>query len=177
MRSLKQLGAGLSIISGCYLAHAHVMAAETVTVEMNQASHIVGTWRLLSYEIEIQSSGQKEAVFGSQPTGYAHFSPAGRVMFVLTADGRKAAQTVEQKAQLLASLVAYSGRYRIEADKWITQVDVAWNPEWVGTEQSRQFVIEGNRLQVLTPWRLMPNWAAKGQTRSIVSFERVVEGG
>jgi len=49
---------------------------------------------------------------------------------------------------------------------------VAWNPEWVGTEQVRSFKLVGQRLQMLTPWRLMPNWADKGMTRSIVTFER-----
>ncbi len=27
-------------------------------------------------------------------------------------------------------------------------------------------------LRVLTPWRVMPNWADKGETRSIVTFVR-----
>jgi hypothetical protein len=27
-------------------------------------------------------------------------------------------------------------------------------------------------LTVLTPWRIMPNWADKGMTRSIITFER-----
>jgi hypothetical protein len=70
-------------------------------------------------------------------------------------------------------LVAYTGKYRLEGDKWITSVDVAWNPAWVGTEQSRNFKVEGNRLKVLTPWRIMPNWADKGMTRSINTFELV----
>ena len=26
--------------------------------------------------------------------------------------------------------------YRLEGDKWITKVDVAWSPEFVGTEQT-----------------------------------------
>ena len=33
-------------------------------------------------------------------------------------------------------------------------------------------VMDGERLQVLTPWRVMPNWADKGMSRSIVTFER-----
>jgi hypothetical protein len=49
---------------------------------------------------------------------------------------------------------------------------VAWNPEWVGTEQTRNFKIDGTRLQILTPWRIMPNWADKGMSRSIVTLER-----
>jgi hypothetical protein len=72
----------------------------------------------------------------------------------------------------LSTLVAYTGTYRLDGDKWTTSVEVAWNPEWVGTEQVRSFKIEGERLQVLTPWRVMPNWADKGMSRSIVTFER-----
>ena len=65
-----------------------------------------------------------------------------------------------------------TGTYRIKGDRCITKVDVAWNPEWVGTEQARDFKIDGDRLQVLTPWRVMPNWSEKGMQRSIVTFER-----
>ena len=51
------------------------------------------------------------------------------------------------------------------------EFEVTWNPEWVGTEQARSFKIDGDQLQVLTPWRVMPNWVDKGMTRSIVTFE------
>ena len=47
-----------------------------------------------------------------------------------------------------------------------------WNPDWVGTDQVRSFKVEGKQLQVLTPWRVMPNWADRGMTRSIVTFVR-----
>ena len=136
-------------------------------------SKVVGLWKLVSYEVEVQAAGQKEPVMGRHPTGYVRFLPEGRVFFILTGEGRKPASTEQQRAELLNTLVAYTGTYRIEGDKWITTVDVAWNPEWIGTEQSRSFKIEGKRLQVLTPWRVMPNWADKGMTRSIVTFERV----
>ena len=132
-----------------------------------------GVWRLVSYEIEIQATGQKEPVMGNNPTGYVIFTPEGRVWFVLTGEGRKPAKTVQERADLLDTLVAYTGTYRIEGDKWITQVEVAWNPAWVGTEQARSFKVDAERLSVLTPWRVMPNWAEKGMTRSIVTFERV----
>ena len=133
---------------------------------------VIGIWRLVAYEIEIQATGQKEPVMGKNPTGYTVFTPEGRVWFVLTGEGRKAAKTNEDRAELLNSLVAYTGMYRIEEDMWITKVDVAWNPEWVGTEQTRSFTLYGDRPQVLTPWRVMPNWAEKGMTRSIITFER-----
>jgi hypothetical protein len=62
--------------------------------------------------------------------------------------------------------------YRVEGDKWITKVDVAWNPEWVGTEQIRSFTVEGDRLQVVAPWGVRPNWSEKGVLRSLLTFER-----
>ncbi len=133
---------------------------------------IQGAWKLVSYEVEVQATGEKMFPMGKNPTGYVIFSPESRLWFVLTGDGRKPAKTAEEKAALLDSLIAYTGKYRLEGDKWITSVEVAWNPAWVGTEQSRTFRVEGERLQVFTPWRVMPNWADKGMTRSIVTFER-----
>jgi hypothetical protein len=134
---------------------------------------VQGVWRLVSYEIEIQATGQREPVMGNNPTGYVIFTPENRVWFVLTGEGRKPAKTVQERAELLDSLVAYTGTYRIEGDKWITKVEVAWNPAWVGTEQARSFKVDGDRLSVLSPWRVMPNWVEKGMTRSIISFQRV----
>jgi hypothetical protein len=135
-------------------------------------SRIVGTWRLLSYVIEVQATGEKLPVMGEKPSGYVTFLPGGRVFFMLTGDGRKPARTDHERAELLDTLVAYTGTYSVEGGTWTTSVDVAWNPEWVGTRQVRSFKLEGDRLDVLTPWRTMPNWSDKGMTRSIVSFER-----
>ncbi len=133
---------------------------------------VQGVWKLVSYEVEIQATGQKEPPMGKNPTGYVIFTPEGRVFFVLTGEGRKPGKTVQERADLLDTVIAYTGTYRLEGDKFITSVQVAWNPAWVGTEQSRSYKVEGQRLQLLTPWRVMPNWPEKGMTRSIVTFER-----
>ncbi len=135
-------------------------------------SKVVGTWKLVSYEVKQQSSGQKGPEMGDNPTGYATFLPEGRVYFMLTGEARKAAKTDAERAELLGTLVAYTGTYSTDGDKWATSVEVAWNPEWVGSKQVRDFKVEGDRLVVTTPWRVMPNWADKGMTRSIVTFER-----
>jgi hypothetical protein len=137
------------------------------------AGGIVGTWRLLSYVVEVQATGEKLPAMGEKPSGYVTFLPEGRVFFVLTGDGRKPGKTDHERAELLNSLVAYTGSYLTEGNTWTTNVEVAWNPEWVGTKQVRSFRLEGDRLDVLTPWRTMPNWPDKGMTRSIVSFERM----
>ncbi len=133
---------------------------------------ILGIWKLVSFEAEIQATGKKEPVMGQNPTGYVIFTPEGRAMFILTGEGRKAPKTIQDRADLLNSLVAYTDMYRIEGDKWITKIDVAWNPEWIGTEQARFFKVDGDRLQVVTTWGVSPNWPEKGMTRRILTFER-----
>ena len=133
---------------------------------------VVGTWKLLAYEVEAQSNGERGPIMGAKPTGFVTFTPEGRVAFVLTGEARKAGKTDAEKAELLNTIVAYAGSYTTEGETWATQVDVAWNPEWVGSKQVRNYKVEDNRLVVTTPWRVMPNWADKGVTRSIVTFER-----
>lgn len=133
---------------------------------------VIGVWKLVSIETETQATAQKEPVMGRSPAGYAIFTAEGRVMFLVTGEGRKPPQSAQDRADLLNSMVAYSGIYRLEGDKWITKVDVAWNPEWVGTEQTRFFNLDGDRLHVTSTWRIMPNRAEKGMQRSLLVFER-----
>ena len=83
---------------------------------------------------------------GEHPSGYVLFTPQGRLSFTLTSGHRKPPESLEDKAALLSSVIAYTGTYRLDGDRWITQVDVAWNPEWVGTEQIRHFKIHGDQL-------------------------------
>ncbi len=140
--------------------------------ERSIASRLHGVWRLLDYRVEEQGTGRSFPPLGDNPTGYALFTPEGRLSFTLTASDRQPPESLDDQAALLNSVIAYSGTYRLEDDRWITRVDVAWNPEWVGTEQVRQFTLENDQLKVLTPWRVMPNWPERGLTRSIVRFER-----
>jgi hypothetical protein len=94
-----------------------------------ESDKIHGIWKLVSYEVEVQATGQIGPVMGENPTGHAAFLPEGRVFFVLTGEARKPGKTDKERADLLSTLVAYTGTYRIEGDTWITKVDVAWNPE------------------------------------------------
>lgn len=170
-RDFRQAGFHLAcklLVYGCHFTAQNTMH----TIPAENPHSMVGTWKLVSYVVEVQQNGEVIKVMGDEPTGYATFQPDGRVFFMLTAEGRKPTHTSEGHAMLLDTMVAYTGTYRIEDDRWITQVQVAWNPEWIGTEQTRFFRLDGNGLQVLTPWRLMPNWADRGMTRSIISFKR-----
>jgi len=110
---------------------------------------------------------------GKKPSGFACFTKNNYVMVTLTGDDRKMAENDQERAHLLNTVVSYAGTYRIDGNEWVTSVQVAWNPEWVNSEQRRQFEIQGNNLRVFTTWRVMPNWADNGMQRSILTFSKV----
>ena len=73
--------------------------------------------------------------------------------FILTGANRKPAKTIEEKATLLDSILAYSGKYTVEGDKITTHVDMSSNEIYTGAnqDQTRFFRIEGNKLTIRTP--------------------------
>ena len=116
----------------------------TVKEEKDETTQIYGAWQLLAYEVEVKTTGEMFAPIGQHSSGYVIFTPEGCLSFTLPAEGRIPAQSIEGNASLLKSIIAYNGTYRLDEDRWVTQVDVAWNPECVGTEQTRYLLITGN---------------------------------
>ena len=106
---------------------------------------------------------------GKTPTGYILFLPEGRMAVVITGEGRTAPTTDQDRAGLFNSLVAYTGGYRVDGDKWITTVDVSANPALVGTEQTRSFRVNGDRLQEMTAWVARPD---NRMARAVITYER-----
>ena len=134
---------------------------------------LIGVWKLLSYQTEFQDRSPKRALFGEHPTGYIVFTREGRMMAVVEAEGRKAPSTDADRAALLRSVIAYSGKYRMEGSRWITTVDTAWNPAWVGTDQVRSYELVGDRLTVTSMWQPGVNISGSPVVRGILQFERV----
>jgi hypothetical protein len=138
----------------------------------DDSAKILGIWKIVSWESEFQATGEREPVLGKNPTGYIIFTPEGRMMAVITGEGRNAPKTDQDRGDLFKSLFAYTGMYRVEGDKWITKVDVAWHPAWVGTEQVRYFKFDGDRLQVISAWVPATARPEKGMGRAIITWER-----
>ncbi len=47
-------------------------------------------------------------------------------------------------------MTAYTGKFRLDGNKFITQVDGAWNEFYKGSEQVRYFELNGDTLSVRT---------------------------
>jgi Lipocalin-like domain len=151
-----------------FIAGAFMLSQASVADDRDR---ITGLWKLVSFDVEYQDTNERKPTYGAKPGGYLVILAEGRMMAVITAEGRKVPKTDEDRLAALRTMLAYSGRYRIEGDKWITKVDVAWNEAWTGTEQTRTFRFDGPRLQVLSPWQ--PSANEPGRTiRGILVWER-----
>jgi hypothetical protein len=69
-------------------------------------------------------------------------------MVLTTADGRQGGMADPERAALHKSMLAYSGKYRVEGNELITTVDISWNESWNGTEQRRRYRFEGEHLLI-----------------------------
>jgi hypothetical protein len=134
---------------------------------------IIGVWKLVSFDSEWQATGERESDMGKNPAGYVIYTREGRMMVIITAEGREAPKTDQDRANLFKSLFAYAATYRIEGDKLFNKVEVSWNPAWVGTELQRFLKFDGDRLHIVSAWMPSTRWPEKGMHRGIMTFERV----
>ena len=132
---------------------------------------VQGIWKLVTYDLEFQDNGERRALFGKSPKGYIIFTSEGRMMAYLEADTRKAPRTDEERAAAYRTMIAYTGKYRLEGDKWITKVDASSNVDWVGTDQERFYRFDGQQLHVISQWLRAPTFNNR-MVRGILIWER-----
>ena len=132
---------------------------------------IVGTWKLVSVAYEDQATGERSPVYGAHPKGIQIATSEGRWLALMTAEGRRAPQSDAERVRALQTMIAYTGRYRVEGGNVITKVEAAWNEGWVGTEQVRAIRFDGDRLYLQSPPMPHPNIDGK-VVRVIVEWQR-----
>lgn len=109
---------------------------------------VVGAWRLTGAYFVAQDTGERLDLLGPEPFGFAVIESNGRMMAFLTSAGRTPAASTSDMVALYKSMIAYTGRWSIDGEKFVTKVDGAWDPSWVGTEQVRYYALERQKLSV-----------------------------
>lgn len=132
---------------------------------------IVGAWALVSVVYEDTATRERTPIYGEHPKGVQIATAGGRWLALMTAQGRTVPKTDDDRAQALKSMIAYTGRYRVEGGKVITKVEAAWNEAWVGGEQVRHIRFEGDKLFIESPPMPHPNINDK-TVRVIVVWQR-----
>jgi hypothetical protein len=114
----------------------------------NDEQQLIGTWKLISCIMEDVETNEQTATWGEHPNGYIVLTPSGRWIVIQTAEARNAPTTEEDRAAAFRSMLAYSGKYRVEQNRIIIKVDIAWDESWIGTEQVRHYRIASDRLHI-----------------------------
>jgi hypothetical protein len=130
---------------------------------------LTGAWKLKRWVMEdVDTKEQKPSPFGERPAGYVFFSSSHRIFVLITAEDRKAAEGVDGQSAAFRSMYAYSGKYRLENDRFITKVDIAGDQKWVGTEQQRTYRVNGDILIIESA----PATQAGKTVRGILEWKR-----
>ena len=135
------------------------------------AQSLLGQWRLLTMEIENQTTGTRTALLGMNPKGRLLLLPSATMMTVITSRDRTQPTTSDERAGAYSSVIAYTGRFTVEGDRLTTAVDVSWNEGWVHAPQVRTFRFVGTKLELTSAWA--PNPFEQGSIgRGIMLWER-----
>jgi len=124
------------------LIYALVLVLLISTPSLGQQS-LVGTYKLVSLVAEVD--GKPSYVMGKAPHGYLVLTPTHFIYFI-TAENRKFGTSVDDKAALLDSLIAYAGLYRVEGDKLLQTIEVSWSESEKGKIRVETLQLSGNRL-------------------------------
>jgi hypothetical protein len=117
----------------------------------------VGVWLLRTCYLENLETGERIEPFGANPKGVFMIHPDGRAVAVITPAAQTKPVPEADQAEAFQKLLAYSGRYRVEPpDRLVVTVDIAWFKPWVGSEQARRFVVNGDTLEIVGEPTRMP---------------------
>jgi len=134
---------------------------------MTAPNPLLGTWKLVSFQFAIEDTGERGDVYDAHPTGILILTER-RFTTILTAGNQPPGA---DRAALFDRMMAYSGDYRIEAEKIIVSVDIARHPSWLGTEQTRFYKLDGDKLSISTAPQHHPKFADK-PVRGIVVWKK-----
>ena len=111
----------------------------------DQTNELTGVWILRSAYLKRVDTGETILTYGDDPRGVLILHEGGRMAGIITPSHQPGDGPPRRK------LLAYSGRYRIEnGDRFVTDVDIAWIPGWVGTRQGRNFKLQENKLDIVS---------------------------
>jgi len=123
-----------------------------VALADDAAKQLVGTWKLTTWFVRVTGEDTREP-YGPNPKGRLVLTQEGHWIIIVTGANRRPAKTTDEKAALLDSMLAYSGRYTIEGDKIKIRAEMSSNEIYTGAnqDQTRYFKVEGDRLALRTP--------------------------
>ena len=134
------------------LALSLLLLSRPGLAQEDAGARLYGSWRLVSFQVKvIGEDAPPRDIFGPHPFGRLILTPEHTMAAYLSRPDRKPPSSEAEAAALLGSMVAYTGKFRLEGDRFITTVDGAWTEIFKASEQVRYFALDGDRLSIRTP--------------------------
>lgn len=136
------------------MKHLPVLAAVLLSVAAPaSAETLQGKWKIVAAE-DLRSDGTVGRLpWGRHPVGFIVAEGGSCLLQIMSSDvpdfsAPGTSVTEQMKASLLSAYIAYTGPCTFDDAKGTTtmKVEAAWRPDYVGTEQTRIYRFEGNRL-------------------------------
>jgi len=134
-------------------AFVHIVQNFLAGESAHQPEEIEGLWMIESWRQEYDD-GRVVLPLGEHLTGFAEYR-GGRVTIMLARADRAHFTTggqwdasQEEKARAYETGLFYAGRFSIEGDTVLHEIDIASYPNWVGSTQKRRIVLQGDTLQL-----------------------------
>src|SRR5436305_12051478 len=99
-----------------FITLAFAMCCWFQPAHAQDAKQLVGTWKLVSWQVQYVGENSREP-FGGHSKGRLTVAPDGFWTVLITKTDRKPATNNLERARLLRSMVAYSGKFAVEGDK------------------------------------------------------------
>jgi hypothetical protein len=121
----------------------------------DDASMLVGVWKLTSWTRHEVVSGKEVKLFGEKPVGYIIFTKGGHFSWQGYDSQRmkpaEANPTDTERGALFKTMYAYEGTYEVEGGGMTQNVEHAWNQGWVGTKFGlAKYEVSGNSLTLVS---------------------------
>jgi hypothetical protein len=120
------------------------------------AGPLVGTWQLVSFAVQ-DADGRITYPFGEDVEGFITYTADDRMAVHLGAAHRTHLAAPDWFASADAEIAAaardyfaYCGTYEIHDDIVIHRVESSLIPNWIGKEQRRHMVLDGNTVTLST---------------------------
>lgn len=124
-------------------------------METLTADAIVGSWELVRWSIEYPDGRPPTLPFGADAIGLIVYAPDGWMTATMCRRARAglsgptaARASSESKARAFDEYLTYGGRWRIEGEAVVHEVQMSMNPTLLGTPQRREVRLENGRLEL-----------------------------
>jgi hypothetical protein len=119
-------------------------------VDAWDASDLYGSWRVISAKGVVDTDGTRtESEHALE--GVLIFTPDHRMIAFVLHPGREPGQSDEAKLKLFGSMVAYTGRFSLQPDRYLVAIDWSSTALNQNQEQVRLFRMDGDSLRIEVP--------------------------